>query len=167
MDASFAVHPAFKSHTGTKYVIWRWQGHSKICLKKTEAEYKNSTKAELVREVDNISVMISWTKLFLEAQGYRIDRNILVCKDNKRAILLEENGKKSSPGIRAPALNIIYLFLTGQVEKGNVIIEHCLTKPWRGQKFCMFCYSILGTWSVWDWMEKVVFEHLHILAARR
>ena len=73
--------------------------------------------------------MISWTKLFLEAQGYRIDRNILVCKDNKRAILLEENGKKSSPGIRAPALNIIYLFLTGQVEKGNVIIEHCLTKP--------------------------------------
>jgi hypothetical protein len=61
--------------------------------------------------------MILWTKLFLEAQGYDVDKNI-VYQDNKSAILLETNGKKSS-GKQTHALNIRYFFITDQVEKGN------------------------------------------------
>jgi hypothetical protein len=49
-------------------------------------------------------------------------------------------------------LNIHYFFLADQVEKGNVIIEHCLTdemvgnfdtKQLQGEKFRMFCDTFL------------------------
>jgi hypothetical protein len=62
--------------------------------RKQKLNTKSSTEAELI-SVDDISVMILWTKLFLEAQGYEIEKNILY-QENKSAILLEENGKKSS-----------------------------------------------------------------------
>jgi hypothetical protein len=57
--------------------------------------------------------MILWTKLFLEAQGYNVDKNILY-QDNKSAILWETNGKKSS-GKRTRALNICYFFIINQI----------------------------------------------------
>jgi hypothetical protein len=60
--------------------------------------------------------------IFLEAQRYDVEKNI-VYQDNKNAILLETNGKKSS-GKRTCALNIRYFFITDQVEKGNTQIEH-------------------------------------------
>jgi hypothetical protein len=111
---------------------------------------QSSTEGELVA-VDDTATMILWTKLFLEAQGYDVDKNI-VYQDNKSAILLETNGKKSS-GKQARALNIRYFFITDQVEKGNVQIEHCgtdnmvgdfFTKPLQGKKFQRFRNNILG-----------------------
>ena len=57
---------------------------------------------------------ILWTQLFMEEQGYEIEKNILY-QDNKSAILLEKNGKRSS-GKRTRALNIRYFFVTDQVE---------------------------------------------------
>jgi hypothetical protein len=74
--------------------------------------------------------MILWTKLFLEEQGYEIEKNILY-QDNKSAIQVEINGKKSS-GKRTQALNIRYFFLTDQVEKGNISIEYCPTDDMVG-----------------------------------
>jgi hypothetical protein len=96
-------------------------------------------------------VMILWTKLFLEEQGYAINSNKLY-QDNRSAILLETNGKKSS-GKRTRALNIRYFFLTDQVEKGNVTIVYCPTddmvgqfhtKPLQSEKFRKFRNAILG-----------------------
>ena len=55
---------------------------------------RDSTEAELVG-ADDMSVMILWTKLFMEAQGYAITENILY-QDNKSTILLEKNGESSS-----------------------------------------------------------------------
>ena len=85
---------------------------------------RSSTKAEFVGE-DDASQLILWTRLFLEAQGYNIHENILY-QDNKLVILLEKNGRRSSSK-RTRALNIRYFFLTDQVAKGNVVIEHCST----------------------------------------
>ena len=51
--------------------------------------------------------------------------------DNKSAILLEKNGKKSSSS-RTRALNIRYFFVTDQVEKGNLTIEYCPTDEMLG-----------------------------------
>jgi len=42
-----------------------------------------------------MSQLIFWTKLFMEAQGYKIKHSILY-QDNKSTILLLENGKSSS-----------------------------------------------------------------------
>jgi hypothetical protein len=109
-----------------------------------------STEGKLVA-VDNAATVILWTKLFLEAQGYDVDKNI-VYQDNKSATLLETNGKKSS-GKRTFALNIHYFFITDQVEKGNAQIKHCginnmvgdfFTKPLQGEKFQRFLNDILG-----------------------
>jgi hypothetical protein len=61
----------------------------------------------------------------LEAQGYDVEKNI-VYQNNKSAILLETNGKKSL-GKQTRALNICYFVISNQVEKGNAEIEHCGT----------------------------------------
>jgi hypothetical protein len=112
-----------------------------------ESKKKNlqsSTEGKLVA-VDDAATMILWTKLFLEAQGYNVDKNI-VYQDNKSTILLETKGKKSS-GKQTRALNIHCFFVTDQVEKGNAQIKHCGTnnmvgdffkKPLQGKKFQRF-----------------------------
>ena len=68
---------------------------------------KSSTDAELVGAND-MCVMILWTKLFMEAQGYKVKKNILY-QDNKSTNLLEVNGCHSA-GKCSCALNVHYFF---------------------------------------------------------
>ena len=79
---------------------------------------RSSTKAELVG-LDDVSIMILWTKLFMEGQGYKIKNNILY-QDNKRTLLLLNNGKHK--GTRA--FNIQYFFLTDQIEMNHLVAEY-------------------------------------------
>jgi hypothetical protein len=118
--------------------------------RKQKLNTRSSTEAELVGP-DDLSTLILWTKLFMECQGYPIEKNILY-QDNKSTILLENNGKKSSSK-RTRALNIRYFFMTDQIEKGNVIVEYCPTgemvadyfsKPLQGQLFKKFHRAIMG-----------------------
>jgi hypothetical protein len=118
--------------------------------RKQKLNTRSSTESELVG-VDDVSTMILWTKLFLEAQGYDIRQNVIF-QDNKSAILLEINGKRSA-GKRSRALNIRYFFITDQVEKRNLEIQYCptddmigdyYTKPLQGGKFLKFRKLILG-----------------------
>ena len=148
VDASFAVHPDFKSHTGA--VMTMGKGAMQAMSKKQKLNTRSSTEAELVG-VDDAMTMILWTMLFMEAQGYPIKKNVLY-QDNKSAILLEVNGRKSA-GKRSRALNVRYYFVTDQVEKGRIIIEHCPTdtmiadyntKPLQGEKFRQFRAEIMG-----------------------
>jgi Reverse transcriptase (RNA-dependent DNA polymerase) len=148
VDAAFAVHPDFRSHTGA--VMTMGEGSLQTISRKQKLNTRSSTESELVG-VDDVSTMILWTKLFLEAQGLEIKKNI-VFQDNKSAILLEVNGKKSA-GKRSRALNIRYFFVTDQAEKGNLHVEYCptdqmvgdyFTKPLQGGKFSNFRKIILG-----------------------
>ena len=148
VDASFAVHPDFKSHTGA--CVTYGTGAPISMSRKQKLNTRSSTEAELVGADDAVN-MILWTKLFLEEQGYDISQNILY-QDNKSAILLEKNGKKSSSK-RTRAINIRYFFLTDQSEKGNVQVEYCptgemiadfMTKPLQGQLFEKFKSLIMG-----------------------
>ena len=92
-----------------------------------------------------------WTKLFVEEQGYKIDENILY-QDNKSAIMLEKNGRKSA-GKQSCALNVQYFFISDQVNQGNLNVQYCpmdemigdfMTKPLQGFKFQKFWKAILG-----------------------
>ena len=148
VDASFAVHPDFRSHTGG--VMKMGTGAIQSISSKQKLNTRSSTEAEIVG-VDDAATKIFWTKLFIEAQGYAIEKNILY-QDNKSAILLETNGRKSA-GKRSRAMNIRYFFITDQVEKGNATVEHCptdamvgdfMTKPLQGTKFREFRKDILG-----------------------
>jgi hypothetical protein len=148
VDASFAVHPDFRSHTGGMMTLGR--GAVQSLSKKQKLNTKSSTEAELVG-ADDASVLLLWTKLFLAEQGYTVNDNILY-QDNKSTILLQENGKRSS-GSRTRALNIRYFFLTDQIEKGNVRVIHCptgemvadyLTKPLQGKTFTYLKKKLMG-----------------------
>ena len=117
IDASFAVHPDFKSHTGAAMSFGL--GAAISGSNKQKLNTRSSTTAELVG-VDDIITKVLWTQLFMEEQGYEIEENIIY-QDNKSAMLLEENGKRSS-GKRTRAVNVRFFVVTDQVEKGNVKI---------------------------------------------
>ena len=100
---------------------------------------------------DDAATLIMWTQLFMEAQGYGINRNVLY-QDNKSTILLENNGKRSSSK-RTRAINIRYFFLTDQIEKGRLQVVYCPTedmtadffpKPLQGTLFQKFQREIMG-----------------------
>ena len=148
MDASFAVHPDYRSHTGS--IMTMGNGAIQSGSTKQKLNARSSTEAELIGVDDEIGKII-WTKLFIEAQGYEVIKNILY-QDNKSSILLETNGRKSV-GKRSRHLNVRYFFVTDQVEKGNLEIEYCptdkmigdfMTKPTQGKKFIEFRKNILG-----------------------
>ena len=88
VDASFGVHPDFRSHTGA--VMTMGKGAILSGSNKQRLNTRSSCEAELVG-VDDYATKILWTKLFMEEQGYEIRRNILY-QDNKSTILLLENG---------------------------------------------------------------------------
>ena len=101
MDAAFAVHADFESHTWMTMTMGL--GAIVSMSRKQELNTKSSATAELVG-ADDATIMMLWTKLFMEEQGYKIDENILY-QDNKSAILLEKNGRKSM-GKQSHALNV-------------------------------------------------------------
>ena len=89
VDSAFVVHPDFRSQTGGVMMIGNGAIQTISC--KQKLNIKSSTIAELVA-LDDVLILILWTKLFMEAQGYEIKKNILL-QDNKSTILLENNGK--------------------------------------------------------------------------
>jgi hypothetical protein len=150
VDASFAVHPDFRSHTGATFRFGGGLGSPIQMSVKQKLNTDSSTTSELVA-VHQCLPKILWAKLFIEAQGYLINENI-VYQDNQSAILLERNGKKSSSK-RTRHLNIRYFMVTDQVEKGNISIKYCptdemigdfMTKGLQGVKFAKFRKAIMG-----------------------
>ena len=94
---------------------------------------------------------ILFAPLFLSKQGHDVDV-YKVMQDNKSAIPLEKNGKKSS-GKRTQALNARNFLITDQCQKGNLKILHCLTdkmiadfmmKGLSREKCAKFCKEVMG-----------------------
>jgi hypothetical protein len=139
IDASFAVHPDMRSHTGA--TISLGQGSPFSFSRKQRVNTKSSTEAELVG-VDDGMPLILWTRHFLTNQGFKVKDNV-VYQDNQSAILLEKNGKSSS-GRRTRHLDIRYFFVTDRIKNGDLQIEYCptgdmvadfFTKPLQGSLF--------------------------------
>ena len=92
IDASYGVHPDLKSHTGATMSMG--QGCLYSMSKRQKLNTRSSTEAELVGVNDAMGIVL-WTRLFLEAQGYKINDNVIY-QDNQSAILLKKNGKRKS-----------------------------------------------------------------------
>ena len=73
INAAFAVHADYKSHTGATMTFG--EGAVQSISQKEKLNTRSSTKAELVA-ADDAAVIILWTKLFLEEQGYTVEKNI-------------------------------------------------------------------------------------------
>jgi hypothetical protein len=139
VDTLYAVHPDMKSHTGG--IISMGLGAITLKSSKQKLNTKSSTEAELVGATDYVTNTI-WSKMFLEAQGYPIKKNLFE-QDNESAIRLEKNGR-SSAGKQYRHINIRYFFLKDRIKADGIQINHCpteemladfLTKPLQGSLF--------------------------------
>ncbi len=92
VDASFAVHPNMRSHTGGGLTMGR--GLPIVSSTKQKLNTRSSTKSDLVG-VDDMMPIVVWSQYFLMAQGYGVTQNLLL-QDNQSSILLERNGRASS-----------------------------------------------------------------------
>jgi hypothetical protein len=104
------------------------------------------TESELVGTDDVMPQEILWTLYFLEAQGYKIDANILY-QDNKSSILLETNGRGSSSKWTRH-IGVRYFFIADWVQSKEIHIEYCptgimiadfFTKPLQGLRYSNNC----------------------------
>ena len=128
-------------------------GKGAICAssRRQRINTKSSTEAELVG-INDVLPQILWTRYFLEAQGYPVQRPTKVYQDNMSTILLGKNGKASS-GQRTRHINIRYFFVTDRIAKKEVEMVYCptgdmvadiLTKPLQGSLFKRFRDAILN-----------------------
>jgi hypothetical protein len=147
VDASFAVHQDFKSHTGAVVTF----GAGSIFFKSTKQKLntKSSTEAELVAVSDAVSTVI-WLRDFLIEQGYQVGPAVLL-QDNMSTMTLIENGRGTNE--RSRHINIKFFFVSDRVGKGEVAIKYMptndmiadmLTKPLQGEKFRDMRDKILG-----------------------
>ena len=120
-----------------------------ICSKQ-KINARSSTEAELIG-VNDAMALIIWTRLFIEAQGYKVKDNV-VYQDNQSAMLLENNGKRSSSK-KTRHIEIRYFFVTDNIKRKQMRVEYCptdemtadfLTKPLQGSKFREFRKQILN-----------------------
>jgi hypothetical protein len=150
VDASFAVHPNMRGHTGGGLTMGR--GFPISVSTKQKLNTRSSTESELVG-VDDMMPIICWTHYFLLSQGYGIIviENLLL-QDNKSSILLERNGRASS-GKRTRHINIRYFFITDRVNMKEISIDWCptkemvadfMTKPLQGSLFKKLRDYIMG-----------------------
>ena len=92
--------------------------------RKHKLNVKSSTESEIVGADDTLPQAL-WTRYFIEAQGYAIDKMILY-QDNKSAILLETNGKFSSSK-RTKHIKTRFFFIKDKIASGELEVQHCPT----------------------------------------
>jgi len=148
VDASFAVHDDFKSHTGTIITI-----HDIISIfikcSKQGLSTKASTESELVAVSDSLPQII-YTKEFLEEILNKPIATTLL-QDNTSTIRLIEAGRALSETTRH--INIKFFYVHEYVTNGTMTVQHCksenmradgFTKPLQGQAFIDFRNYVLG-----------------------
>ncbi|KAI2502074.1 Reverse transcriptase (RNA-dependent DNA polymerase) [Fragilaria crotonensis] len=148
VDASYAVHPDMKSHTGG---LLSFGTGGLICKSgKQKLNTRSSTEAEVVGASDYLPNII-WVHMFLEKQGYKMKESIMG-QDNESAMKLEKNGRMSA-GQKSRHINIRYFWIKDRTEANGIHIRHCptlemladfFTKPLQGAQFRRFRDVILG-----------------------
>ena len=92
VDALYGVHYNCKGHTGMMMTLGA--GAATNMSKAQQLNTGSSTELEVVGMYDAL-LDILWGKYFIEAQGHKIDHNLLL-QDNKSTISLATNGKMFS-----------------------------------------------------------------------
>jgi hypothetical protein len=142
VDASSAVHPDTRSHTGGALSM----GHGAVYGTSTRQKINgtSSTEAE-VMGMHKFLPQRLWTRYFLEAQGYGVEESV-VYQDNQSAMLLAKNGRGSSSK-RTQHMNICYFSVADRIASKEVKVEYCptgdmvadyFTKPLQGTLFHKF-----------------------------
>ena len=148
VDGSHGVHPTMRGHTGGCMSLGK--GMQLSVSSKQKMNSRSSTETEIIA-VDDLMPSLHWANYFLEHQGYT-STNTVLYQDNKSAILLEKNGRKSS-GKRTKHINMRFYFITDRIRGGELSVEHCpteemiadfFTKPLQGKLFFKFRALIMN-----------------------
>ena len=123
VDASFAVHPDMKSHTGAIFTLGKGSIISSSTKQKVNS--RSSTESELIGVDDKVSKIV-WSKKFLEHQGFKVNLNIIY-QDNTSTIKLMNNGKLSS-GKRTRHFDIRLFYINDLIGRGECIVKYCPTE---------------------------------------
>ena len=138
IDAAYAVHKDFKSHTGGVITIGKGPVFARSSKQKLVS--KSSTEAEIIGTSDHLSQVI-WTRDFLLEQGYNVPAAVIK-QDNQSAKHMMEAGSGSSENTRH--IGIRFFFVKDRITSGEVKIEwlptedmlaDMLTKPLQGELF--------------------------------
>ena len=159
VDASFAVHPDCKSHTGASLTLGHGSLLSLSCKQKINT--KSSTEAELVG-VDDAMTFVMWMRHFFQSQVQHLNNTsvlkplgekVVIEQDNTSAIQLQRNGWGSS-GKRTKHINVRYFYITDRLRAGEVTrVVHkpteamesdFLTKALQGQRFYAHRATLMG-----------------------
>jgi hypothetical protein len=138
VDASYGVHPDYRSHTGLVLKV----GGATIFVKssKQKINTKSSTEAEVVGVSDSLSQAL-WTREFLQEQGY-VMGPIRLKQDNKSSMVLLNKGMSTSERTRHIAIR--FFFVKDRIETKEVVLEYlstgemiadAMTKPLQGELF--------------------------------
>jgi hypothetical protein len=148
VDGSHGVHPNMRGHTGGCMSLGK--GMQLSVSTKQKMNSRSSTETEIIA-VDDLMPSLIWTNYFLESQGYT-SNNTLLYQDNKSAMLLENNGRKSSSK-RTKHINMRFYFITDRIRNGELSVQHCptqdmvadfFTKPLQGKLFFKFRSIIMN-----------------------
>ncbi len=139
VDASHQLHANCKGHIGSLLTFGR--GATTSSSTKHKIPSKSSCKSEIVGLYDKVGDVL-WTRQFLEAQGYKINTNI-VYQDNMSTLSLAKNGyvsnSKRTKHVKAKYFFICHFHHTGELDLGYCSTEQMwadvLTKPLQGAKF--------------------------------
>jgi hypothetical protein len=114
IDASYAVHTDYRSHTGM--VITLGSGPIDVSSTKQKINTKSSAEAELIGLSDKTSQAI-WCRSFLMEQGYQV-APATIHQDNQSTIALAKNGLTSSD--RTRHVSIRYFWMKDKIESKEI-----------------------------------------------
>jgi len=166
VDASFAVHPNMRSHTGV--VLSFGDGAIYGPSSKQKLNTRSWTEAELVG-VNDALPQVLWTRQFLIGQGFR-NRDPVIFQDNQSAMFLEKHGRLLS-GKRTCHIDVRYYFVKDRIASKEVRVEYCptgdmladyFTKPLQGGLFVKFCNMIVNSHSDPAW-HGAILDHRSML----
>ena len=148
IDASYAVHPDMRGHTGATMSMGNGSVFSGSWKQKLVT--RSSTESEVVGVFD-VLPQVLWTKKFLEDQGVEVTETILY-QDNMSSMLLERNGRQSSTK-RTKHMDIRYFYVGEHIQNKTLSLQHCpteemlvdyFTKPLQGSLFVRLRNHIMG-----------------------
>ena len=148
IDASYAVHPDMRGHTGATMSLGNGSVFSSSWKQKLVT--RSSTESEVVG-VFEVLPQVLWTKKFLEDQGVEVKETILY-QDNMSSMLLERNGRQSSTK-RTKHMDIRYFYVGEHIQNKTLSLKHCpteemladyFTKPLQGSLFVRLRNHIMG-----------------------
>ena len=147
VDASFAVHPDMKSHTGVCITLGRGMYFCKSTAQKINTT--SSCEAELVALAKGLRQGL-WSATFLENQGYP-RQPVTVFQDNTSTMKLIEKGRSTSELTRH--IEIGYYWVHDLIKRGLISLEYCpttemvadyFTKPLQGATYKSIRAKVMG-----------------------